>query len=330
MKKLFFIVAIISFSSHALDKYTVPFTASDTMTAAQFNSIQDTTKAYVDKIIDTINRNVPRYTSNSYTHDLIMPYLRLDTIRSNPDVDSIRGFPAIDTIRTDSIISRMGTFSSVVNTDSIRLTGGIAGTTADFSGINNVDSLHSTRGISGTIGNFSGILTADSLVSNGGITFGGTLNADSIYTSGNVEIAGRITSQYCERGTSLCTLVANTGVIISDPSGATRDTVGTIHWTRIGGIVSGYISGIIFVATIASADQGAISINNFPSTIASDPYSHIPIATFYNDLEDPDTLGSKWILSIQGSNATIRGAREGGGAKAAIRYITFTYLDYIW
>lgn len=96
MKTILFLIFFVS-CIFALDKYTVPFSASDTMTAAQFNSNHDTIKAYVDKIIDTINLNVPRYSQNTNTHDDTIPYINIDTLN-------------VDTLSSVSIGA--GTFSA--------------------------------------------------------------------------------------------------------------------------------------------------------------------------------------------------------------------------
>jgi hypothetical protein len=98
MKTTVLFIAVLATCSFSLDKYTIPYAASDTMSKAQFNSNHDTAKAYIDKIIDTVNANVPRFTYSATTHDKVMPYLRLDTIRGNPDIDSISGAPYIDSI----------------------------------------------------------------------------------------------------------------------------------------------------------------------------------------------------------------------------------------
>jgi hypothetical protein len=96
MKTLALIVLLFA-CSFALDKYTIPYAASDTMTKAQFNSNHDTTKAYIDKVIDTINLNIPRYTQNANTHDKTVPYIN------------------IDTLNVDTVAARAGTFSGAMS-----------------------------------------------------------------------------------------------------------------------------------------------------------------------------------------------------------------------
>jgi len=117
MKKSLLSLFLLAFSAYSLDKYTIPYAATDTMTKANFDSNHDTTKAYIDKVIDTVNLNVPRYTQNTYTHDLIMPFLRVDTIRSNTNIDSICGSPRIDTLSSDSAYAYKST-SHYTNADS--------------------------------------------------------------------------------------------------------------------------------------------------------------------------------------------------------------------
>jgi hypothetical protein len=98
--------------------------------------------------------------------------MRIDTIRSNPDVDSLHGNPWIDTVTTPR-----GEIDHV-ETDSIHSSGGIVATTGDFSGTVNVDSIHSTKAM-----NFTDIdadtVTADKIVTDT-VDFGS--GADFVYS----------------------------------------------------------------------------------------------------------------------------------------------------
>jgi hypothetical protein len=119
MRKLTTLLILLVFTAFSLDKYSVPFSASDSMTAAQYNSNNDTAAAYHNQVVDTLNKNVPRYSQNVYTHDLVMPYLNLDTIRSGPDIDTIIGNPYIDSVETPVLQAGLS-WLTTVNVDYIR------------------------------------------------------------------------------------------------------------------------------------------------------------------------------------------------------------------
>jgi len=265
-------VIIIIALAFAANKVTVPnrAVAHTAISSSQFNANLDTMAGGINQICDTLNNNVPRYTQNATTHDKIIPYLRVDTIRSNPSIDSIAGNPWINVVNTDSIRSRSGLFTGVLNSDSAYYSTGMR-------------------------------------TSNG--TFTGTLTATR-----------------CERGMATCTLSAGPGVTFSMPDG-TVDTTGYLYWTKIGGMVSGYLYSIRTMVTIADSNVGSVTIRNFPAEIASVPFSFIPIESSTESTVGriQDTLGSRWILCVEYQNAYIRGVREGGGAKTQLRYVTFTY-----
>jgi len=173
MKKAFLVVLLAFGVGYNLTKTSVPFTFVDSTAAvaSEVNANFDTLDNTLDKVIDTVNTAVVRYSPNSSTTDSTVQYIQIDTIRSNPDVDTILGRPHIDTVETDFI---------VVN-DSAKITGHVK-VTQDVT----ADSLVASTGarVSNDLTVANDVIS-DSLIGSTGIRSGNDVLADEDVTATN-------------------------------------------------------------------------------------------------------------------------------------------------
>lgn len=109
MKKIFWVLffAGISVAQYPVTPFTYYWTpaAGDTVTFQKWKANNDSVLSGVTRTITELNTNVVHFNNNVMNHDSTVKYMKVDTIRSNPDVDSIKGKPFIDTIETRIIIS---------------------------------------------------------------------------------------------------------------------------------------------------------------------------------------------------------------------------------
>lgn len=135
--KIFSAVLFFACSLFALSDVTVPNTFVDSaiIEAADFNQNFDTLEAWVARTNDSLDAKFIRFTDFT-SHDTTLKFLRVDTIRSNPDIDSIKGLnvmrgnPNIDSISGLNVmrgnpnidsISGPTKMSNLVTVDSIRI-----------------------------------------------------------------------------------------------------------------------------------------------------------------------------------------------------------------
>lgn len=109
MKKIFLVLffAGISVAQSPITPFTYYWTpaAGDTVTFQKWKANNDSVLSGVTRTITELNTNVVHFNNNTMNHDSTVKYVKVDTIRSNPDIDSIKGKPFIDTIETRIIIS---------------------------------------------------------------------------------------------------------------------------------------------------------------------------------------------------------------------------------
>jgi hypothetical protein len=191
MKKIIFVLIAVSLV-YALTKTSPPyrFTANTAARASEVNADMDTLDHTIDKIIDTVNNAVLRFNPTTTSHDSVLKYLRVDTIRSNPDMDTIIGKPYIDSIRTthiyvgDSVyVGKGARIEYSVSADSglfngVRCENDVVADSIIFNGLRGtasakVDSLIS-KGIRATAS-----IRGDSLISDKGARITNTVIADS-------------------------------------------------------------------------------------------------------------------------------------------------------
>jgi hypothetical protein len=180
MNKILIVLLLIVSCALALDKSTKPytFTAGTAAKASEVNANYDTLYFKLNMVIDSTIRSILHFSADVNSHDSIVKFMRVDSIRSNPDIDSIkgtnviRGNPDIDSISGSPKINAatvLGTLSvdSLISTKMINanLKGNVTGT-AD-----SAKSAHHLSGgaVSATTGLFSSNLSADSIYSTKGI-----------------------------------------------------------------------------------------------------------------------------------------------------------------
>lgn len=93
--------------------------AGDTVTFAKWDANNDSVRAATGRIITEMNSNVVHFNQGTANHDSVIHYVRIDTIRSNPDVDSITGNPFIDTVTTRKVAAGITYSDSVYSSGSI-------------------------------------------------------------------------------------------------------------------------------------------------------------------------------------------------------------------
>lgn len=126
--KIFSAVLAIAGAAWALTDVTVPKTFVDSaiIEAADFNQNFDTLEAWAARTNDSLDQKFIRFTDFT-SHDTTLKFLRVDTIRSNPDIDSIKGLnvmrgnPDIDSIQGLNVIRGNPSIDSIIG--NTRLTG---------------------------------------------------------------------------------------------------------------------------------------------------------------------------------------------------------------
>ena len=250
--------------------------AGDTVTFQKWDANNDSVRAGTGRIITELNANCVHFNQGTVNHDSVVHYVRIDTIRSNPDIDSIHGNPVIDTVTTalvstDSVSSTSGTFSGTVTADSLSASNAnLSGTlTADslsvasamtFTNLN-TDSINSTGGIVATNIDLSGNIditgnaSADSL--NATKATGSKFTPDTIdasYSIFDTLVLGSTQFTYIE-GTFLCSLWI-------DGTYRARDTA---FYQKTGDFVDIKIKGITYDYQLGSV--GTAGLGGFPSEI---------------------------------------------------------------
>ena len=187
--------------------------AGDTATVLRLKSNYDSTLNWSNRISDTLNRKVVHFGSGSLTHDSTLRYLRVDTLRSNPNVDSItirhafidtlhgllynKGRVVSDTTATtygsatyftgDSIYNRAICNTGTVTSDSANIRS-IGGTTKTDS-INSIKGIKAPIFVGPLVGNVTGISdSATGAVRATKLTTARTISGTSFDGSANVTI----------------------------------------------------------------------------------------------------------------------------------------------
>jgi hypothetical protein len=112
MRKIFPVILALYAQSFALNDVAVPNTFSDSgiIYASEHNANFDTLEARVNQLNDSLDAAFMRFTDLS-SHDSTLKYIKVDTIRSNPNVDSLAG---------NIIFGGQATWTKKVSLDSIR------------------------------------------------------------------------------------------------------------------------------------------------------------------------------------------------------------------
>lgn len=97
------LILLFYFNAFGLAGFTYQWNvnvAKDTVTAVKLKNNYDTIKNWASRTSDSINRKLVHFKPNSLTHDSVLSYIRIDSIRSNPNIDSIGGSPYINALTT--------------------------------------------------------------------------------------------------------------------------------------------------------------------------------------------------------------------------------------
>lgn len=199
----------------------------DSVTFTRWKANNDSVKAFCDRAAVHMNTMSPLWTSTSLTRDSVMKFLRLDTIRSNPNIDSLTG--DIRVTGSPSISGSL-TLGARLTVDSIRSNPDVDSLGGDikFSGSPTiVGLLTASNGVTVTKGirvdTIRGSPRVDSISGNtrftgspstsGSLTIGARLIADTIRGNPHVDsIAGNVILS----GSPTITGTLNTNAVTGD------------------------------------------------------------------------------------------------------------------
>jgi hypothetical protein len=171
MKKLIlFTILLACVNSYAINGFSIfkMYSQYDTVTHTNLDSNLNRPASWSSLLVDTLDKKFIRFYDLS-SHDSTLPYVAIDSIRSNPNLDSTQG----DVRHTGKY-----TFTDSINGTNIKLTG--RGTGTDF---------EASDSIKGQIGSFSSAVST-SLVSSDSIANTGGISTARLVTSGSVGIGG--------------------------------------------------------------------------------------------------------------------------------------------
>jgi hypothetical protein len=136
------LVLAICVCAFAVDNVSVPFRfiGGTPALASQANANYDSIVAKTNRAIDTLNRGVVHFNQGTLTHDSVVHYVRVDTIRSRPDIDSICGLIKIDSYNGKSILDTLlvDSIKSAAGIAAPKFTGDLTGTSDSSKGCNHL------------------------------------------------------------------------------------------------------------------------------------------------------------------------------------------------
>lgn len=221
MKKLIFgIILLFCVNSYAINGFSIykMYTQYDTVTHLNLDSNLNRPASWSSLLVDTLDKKFMRFTD---LKDSVLPYIKLDTIRSNPDIDSTRG----NTVHTGNY-----TVTGTMTVDTLKSIKGINATDGTFSGALAGTTLNTGNGANELHPMDQGVRTTDD------VTFDSTRTRVSVVDSIKLG-TGSYLKNYVE-GSFPCTLKT---------SDVTVQQIGTAYYTKVGNKVTisfPYLEGV--------------------------------------------------------------------------------------
>jgi hypothetical protein len=162
-------ILILSVSCFALNNFTYYHTwhQGDSVTYLKLQANNDSIKNKMGQVIDTQNRAVVHFNPNNVSHDSVVKYIRIDTIRSNPHIDSLHGYPKVDSIAAQKFVGPV----------TGNVTGNVTGATLVSTTTLSADSGYFLNGINTGSTSFFGH-ARDAYFNGNTLNFYGSANAD--------------------------------------------------------------------------------------------------------------------------------------------------------
>lgn len=299
MKKSFLFLLFVTCNLFALDDISIPYSFSpkDTIKASKFEANNSEIQTKFNKLNDSLELSFIRFSDlesgDSLLDKVRVDTLRVDNIRSNPNVDSISGdvrftgAPTVNGVLTAS----GGVTGNVTGNVTGSISGGtVSGSTGTFSSTVSVDSIYSAKGINSA----KRITGTDLQVSDSVIGITGKFT--KVYSAFTGNLSGNVTGSI-----SGGTVAGSTGTFSSRITGTDLQVSDSVR--GVTGAFSGALSGLSLNLTNNLTVGGKVSgLLNIDSTkIGKAYFGTRPSNDYYWNLafsarHTSNVSGNSWLI----------------------------------